>query len=100
MAERHTVRLDGARDHRLRLTARPRRESPLLLALAFFLRYGLTRAREDEAGGEGLATMISLVSYDITEVWLMLPWLVAFYGLVVYTLYHHLKAGTLGRSAL
>ncbi len=84
------------RGWRLALAATP----ALLIALAFFLRHGVSRARDDDIGVEGLASMITLVSYDIVELWLMLPWLVAFYGLVVYTLYRHLKAGTLWQSAL
>jgi hypothetical protein len=72
----------------------------LLVALAFFLRHGVSRARADDIGGEGLASMITLISYDMLELWLMLPWLAAFYGLVVYTLYRHLKGGTLWHSAL
>ena len=84
------------RGWRLALAAAP----AMLLALAFFLRHGVSRARQDDIGAEGLASMITLVSFDIIELWLMLPWLVAFYGLVVYTLYRHLKAGTLWRSAL
>ena len=84
------------RGWRLGLAAAP----ALLLALAFFLRHGVSRSRADDIGGEGLASMITLVSYDMLELWLMLPWFAAFYGLVVYTLYRHLKGGTLWQSAL
>ncbi len=90
------VRATVDRSWRLGLAASP----ALLLALAFFFRHGLSRARADDIGGEGLASMITLVSYDRLELWLMLPWLAVFYGLVVYTVARHLKGGTLAQSAL
>jgi len=84
------------RGWRLGLAATP----ALLVSLAFFARYGLTRSSIHDLTGDGLASMITLVSFDQIEFWLMLPWIGAFYGLVAYTLFRQVKQGTLGQTAI
>jgi len=91
-----TLRATFDRGWRLGLAAAP----ALVLALTFFVRYGLTSSSEHDVTGDGLVGMVTLVSFDDREFWLMLPWLAAFYGLVVYTLYRQFRAGTLWQSAL
>jgi hypothetical protein len=91
-----TVRTTIDRGWRLGLAAAP----ALLVALAFFVRNGLSRSSVHDVTGDGLASMVTLVSFDPVEFWLMLPWLVTFYGLVLYTLYRHVTAGTLWQSAV
>ena len=72
----------------------------LALAAAFFLRHGLNQSRADEVGPNSLIGLVTLVSFDDVELWLMAPWIALFYVLCGYTLVRHLRAGTLGQAAL